>query len=132
MKNSVIIFAVVALIVLGGAGFALTRDPKTATSDNNSTQTPAPRGTEVITYTNDGFSPSTITVKAGSTFTVRNNSSRVLQFDSNPHPQHTDNPELNIGSISPGKSQTITVQTTGSFKYHNHLNDSHQGTLIVL
>ena len=84
-----------------------------------------------ILYTDDGFSQNTLTVKAGSIVSIRNNSSRILQFDSDPHPQHTDNPELNIGNISPGHQRSITVTKTGSHGFHNHANEDHTGTLIV-
>ena len=85
-----------------------------------------------ITFSDSGFSPSTITVKSGSTVTVKNSSaSTSLDFDSDPHPVHTDNPELNIGSIAPGSSKSFTVTKTGSWGYHNHLNPSQRGTLVV-
>jgi plastocyanin len=151
MKSGVIVAVIAVLLVAGGA-FALTRkssnktspSPTTTTTtqptqnSNDSTQTPAtqqqtanPDNSTTITYGNDSFGPTTLTVKSGTTITIKNNSSRILQFDSNPHPEHTDNPELNVGTISPGQSKTLTVTKTGTFGYHNHLNPSDTGTLEV-
>ncbi len=143
MKTGVIIAVIV--LILGGGAFALTRNKKPAaptssqtpastdtTSTANSTTTNTENiGENTISYTSSGFSPASLTVKAGTTITIKNDSSRLLQFDSNPHPDHTDDPELNVGTISPGKSKTVTVTTTGTHGYHNHLNSSDTGTIVV-
>lgn len=85
----------------------------------------------VITYSDSGFSPSVVTVKSGSKITIKNVSSSAMQFDSDPHPIHTDDPELNEGVIEPGKSGTITVNVKGTHGYHNHLNPDQTGTIVV-
>ncbi|HSX23610.1 MAG TPA: cupredoxin domain-containing protein [Candidatus Saccharimonadales bacterium] len=148
-KGLKLVVAVLLMAVLAGAAYRLTTSHKTspapissgtpATDSSASTAaTPAQQpatdnvnAENTITYTNDGFSPQNLTVKAGTKVTIKNNSSRVLQFDSDPHPEHTDDPELNIGSISPGSSKTVTVTVTGSHGYHNHLSPGDTGALIV-
>ncbi len=155
MTKTALLTIVLIIVVVAGGAYALfgrsnsddAKDNATNTSSTTntapSTQTD-PNSTEptatqtgdttaagnTITYSNNGFSPASLTVKAGSQVTVKNDSSKTLQFDSDPHPQHTDDPELNIGIIKAGESKTITVTTTGSHGYHNHLNDD-TGTLIV-
>lgn len=141
MKKSLIVLVVIVAIAAGA--FVLTRDndsdnnTNTDTSSNNQTQNTTPSASNdqstaaTITYSDDGFSPSTITVKAGTTVTVKNTSSDELQYDSDPHPTHTDNEELNVGAIDPGKSGTFTPNTKGTFGYHNHLSPSHKGTITV-
>lgn len=84
-----------------------------------------------LSYTNSGFSPMKIAMKVGAKLIISNDSSRTLQFDSDPHPQHTDHPELNIGLISPGKSATVTIDKAGTYGVHNHLNSSHTATIVV-
>lgn len=84
-----------------------------------------------ITYSNSGFSPNTVTVKTGGKVTIKNDSSKSVQFDSDPHPAHTDNEELNAEVIKAGQSETFTVTKAGTFGYHNHLNASETGTIIV-
>jgi len=147
-----ILIVVVAILILGGGVFALTRKSdkpaatdtttSTNTESNTSTSSDTPTTTSptqnddqnsatTITYTDSGFSPKTLTVKSGTTVTIKNASSGPLQFDSNPHPDHTDNTELNVGVVASRQSRTFTVTRTGTFGYHNHLNDSEQGTIIV-
>ena len=143
---------VVVVIVLAAAGAIVLKNNSNKSSDSatdstattqiasntNQTQNTEQQAPDAenaaettITYTNDGFSPSELTVNSGTTVTIKNESDKVLQLNSDPHPQHIGNPELNVGTISPGKTTTFTVTTTGSHGYHNHLNDSDTGTLIV-
>jgi plastocyanin len=147
MRNT-IIGAIVLIIVVAGAGALVLRNNKNSsssssnsthsttskTSNNQSTDetsnSPAAEAV-TITYSDNGFSPSTVIVKSGGKVTVKNTSSELVQFDSDPHPVHTDDTELNIGTVQPGDSQTITVTTTGSHGYHNHLNPSMTGTIVV-
>jgi plastocyanin len=138
MKKIIVIVAIVIFVLIGGV-FMLTRDsnetvapgksPADTTKDIPATGVDS--ATSTITYTNDGFSPSTITVSSGTTITIKNDSSKSLQFASNDHPTHTKNPELNGSTIDAGQSQTITVTQTGTNGYHNHLNPSDTGTIVV-
>src|ERR1051326_866180 len=45
-----------------------------------------------VDYTSSGFSPSTLTVKAGDTVVFKNKSSSAFWPASDPHPTHTDYP----------------------------------------
>lgn len=149
-RNSIIITVIVVLIaVLAVFGFTKKntnqsdktassniQSTKNATATDQSSPSDAPTGTAqnaqtTITYTDNGFSPSSITVKSGTTLTVTNSSSHVLQFDSDPHPEHTDNTELNVNIVSKAQSKTFTVTRTGTFGYHNHLNEDDRGTIVV-
>lgn len=143
MKIAVIVIATLAII--GGGIWALSNNSDqntikttTSTNQNNSSgnssanQTPATAQESVtITYTEEAFIPDTVKVKSGGKVTVKNDSSSEIQFNSSPHPQHTDDPELNIGSIDPGSSKTFTVTVTGSHSYHNHLFPNNTGIIIV-
>lgn len=148
MNKKGVIIAVVALLVIGGGAYALTQDSDENSDTTNTSQTSdrtddahaddtenADTGeateTSTITYTDSGFSPATITVTAGTAITVKNDSSSPLQFSSDPHPAHTDEEELNLSTLSPGKSSTFTVTETGTFGFHNHLDEDATGTLIV-
>lgn len=143
-----IIAAIVAVLVIGGGAFlVMKKDNKstattptttqntstsasTTTDNSSSTNSNDSTGT-TITYSDSGFSPSTITVKSGTKVTIKNTSSHDMQFDSDPHPVHTDDVDLNVGLVQPGKSMTFTVTKTGSFGYHNHLNASETGSIVV-
>ncbi len=88
-------------------------------------------GAVVITYTNSGFSPDPVNAKVGQKVIFKNNSSAAVQVNSAPHPTHTLFPELNIGTISAGASGATSFAKPGTYKYHNHLDASQNGTIIV-
>ncbi len=149
MKKAILVIMV--LIVAAAAGFgvySLTKNKEdhdhadhshdTATvetgtaADAPMTETEAPAAdATVITYTNNGFSPDTVTVRVGSTVTVKNDSSRDVQFSSDSHPTHTINSELNLPVIGPGQSRSFVVERTGTYGYHDHLDSTRTGTIIV-
>lgn len=149
--SSKIILVVIALAILAGGIFLLnsknTYTPQSNPSPTNTqreqiSQTPsvtsAPalspsqqQAQNTITYTSSGFSPATLTVKAGTTVTWINKSGADFSLDSNPHPVHTDYPPLNIGVIANGQSSSLTFDKPGTYGYHNHLNPSDTGEIIV-
>lgn len=146
MTRSKAIIIIVILLALAGGAFALTQDKdkepaaKTTTTQETKAEPAAAESATsgqstsevtIITYGDNGFSPTKITVKSGTTVTIKNESSHGLQFDSDPHPAHTDNKELNVNTVSPGASETFVVKRTGTFGYHNHLNPSDTGTIVV-
>ena len=84
-----------------------------------------------VTLTADGFLPSTLTIKAGTTVTWINNSGSDATVNSDPHPLHTDYPPLNLGSFSDGQTLSLIFNTAGTHGYHNHFNSDQKGTIIV-
>jgi plastocyanin len=119
-----------------------TNEDRTTEGTNNGTVNPPPASNNetnsetaannvTITYTNSGFSPATVTIKSGGTVTVKNDSTRMIQFNSDPHPSHTENSELNLGEVGGGSSKSFTATKTGSWGYHDHLNSSDRGTIVV-
>ncbi|MDO8511591.1 MAG: cupredoxin domain-containing protein [Nanoarchaeota archaeon] len=93
-----------------------------------------------ITITADGFSPKTITVKAGDTVTFFNEDSNQHWPASAMHPTHNVYPESGgcIGSkfdackgLEQGESFSFTFNEKGSWKYHDHLSVSSTGTVVV-
>jgi plastocyanin len=146
MKIAVIVIAVLAIV--GGGAYALTRDNnndkgeatnkstsstevKVESESSQSATTGEQSTSATITYSDSGFSPEKLTVPTGTKVTIKNDSSRSLQFDSDPHPAHTDNEELNVDNVDEGDSETFTVTRAGTFGYHNHLNPSDEGTIVV-
>src|SRR3954470_9629359 len=75
---------------------------------------PAPAPSATITITSAGFSPTTLSVSAGSTVVVDNRDSAGHQATSNPHPVHTDCPEFNAPVLQPGQTFTATASTVRS------------------
>jgi plastocyanin len=138
-SNKVIITVVVLVIVIGGALMLFMPDkskaPGTDNTSSNQTNNSSSDSTKAaaatITYDGKTFSSSVSSVKSGDAVKVVNNSSDDLDFDSDPHPVHTDDPELNAGSIAPGESKTFTLTKKGTWGYHNHLNASQEGKITV-
>jgi hypothetical protein len=71
---------------------------------------------------NNTICPQTITVSRGSQLTILNSDSRNHEMDSDPHPEHTDCPELNqIGFLSPGQSRVSgNLNTARKCGMHDH------------
>jgi plastocyanin len=81
-------------------------------------------------------SPRTLTVPPGTRVTFVNNDTRVHDMASDPHPAHTDCPELNqVGFLSPGQSrQSANLNTVRTCTFHDHNRESDtnlQGTIII-
>ncbi|MBI3618430.1 S-layer homology domain-containing protein [Candidatus Peregrinibacteria bacterium] len=90
---------------------------------------PAP---SVVTSTDVGFIPSSITISAGATVTFKNDGTGPMWIASNPHPVHTDYPGFDAGrSVQHGETYQFTFTKAGRWGYHNHLNPSQGGTIVV-
>lgn len=133
------IFAIVAILAIGG-WLVWSAPPATTPSQSNSPETTSEASKDntassseeaTITFTDSGFSPSTLTVKPGTRVTVVNSSSRSVQFSSDDHPTHTEDPEINMDVLAPGERGSFTVKTVGTHGFHDHLDDSKVGTLVV-
>ncbi|HEV2402842.1 MAG TPA: cupredoxin domain-containing protein [Candidatus Saccharimonadales bacterium] len=124
------IIGLVAVVVIGGGGYLMLHKSTSTNTQSQSTSTNQ-KSSNTITFDGTMFSPATLTVKSGTTVTIKNTSSQDLQMNSNPHPVHTDDVDLNVGLVSPGQSQTFSVTKTGSFGYHDHLDPSIQGTITI-
>jgi plastocyanin len=89
-----------------------------------------------ITISNNTVSPKSVTVPRGSQVAFFNNDSRPHTMNSDPHPTHTDCPEINtVGLLNPGQTkQTGNLNTARTCGYHDHEMEtvtSLQGTITV-
>jgi plastocyanin len=103
-------------------------------ADTSPSPTPTPGTT--VSITSGGVTPKTLTVARGSQVTFVNNDSRPHDMESDPHPEHTDCPEINqVGTLNPGQSrQTGNLNTARSCGFHDHLafeNGNLRGTIVV-
>lgn len=154
------LIAVAAVIVLAIAAYfaftykaaapvdqeAATSTPETNEDSAGATASPAIAAT--VTYTDAGFSPSTVTIKAGETVRFTNNSAGGMWVGSDDHPTHTeydgsstrehcangtattDTFDQCTASAS-GTSYDYTFTKTGTWGYHNHVGSSKTGTVVV-
>lgn len=103
--------------------------------------TPPPSGgnptTATITIGSDGrVSPSTVTIAPGGRVTMINNHNQPHDMNSDPHPEHTQCPELNQwGFLQPGQQRTsgnLNTARTCGFHDHNRENDTGlQGRVVI-
>ena len=123
--------AVASMVTLAACGSGGGSSP--------SSPSPSPSGGDAgttITITTSGVSPRSLTVSAGSRVTFVNSDTRVHDMSSNPHPEHTDCPEINqAGFLQPGQNrQTGNLNTRRTCGFHDHNRDtdtSLQGTITI-
>ncbi len=157
MGKKLIVFAVVVLVgalllavlsqILFGRGVRKAVAPETA-SDTAATErnsVPPEIGKE-ITYTDSGFSPSKINIKAGDIVVFKNKSPRSFWPASAIHPAHAvyDGTTLSehckngaktpfdaCKEVAPGSEWSFKFDKTGAWNYHDHLSASYYGTVVV-
>ncbi len=133
-----ILIGIVAVIAVAALAFALlgNQTAKKATTSVTTTS-PSPTASETqkttntVTLTKNGFESQTLKVKAGTKVTFVNKSGAIATVNSDPHPIHTLWPFLNLGRFNDGESLDVTFDKTGTYTYHNHLNSSQTGTVVV-
>jgi plastocyanin len=146
-KNTALVIAVLIVVLLSGA-IVIKKSHRFTTLDvssqNDTTSSTSPEALiessrsasstneTVVTLNSSGFSPMTVTIKAGDTISWTNTDSTPHTVNSNPHPTHTDYPPLNqVGEINPGETKSFTFTSTGTYKYHDHLFPENGGVVIV-
>ena len=161
MNKTITTILVLAIIIIGGYFLVSNREVQAPTQDlqqttdteseNKMSDENTPAGQEsmsqnVITYTNAGYSPNTLTIKLGETVTWKNESPSGMWTASAMHPSHIVYAGTSLQehcpdtagesfdactSTQPGDSWSFTFNKKGTWKYHNHVNASHFGTIIV-
>jgi plastocyanin len=102
----------------------------TGNSNNNSSQTVSQ--TPEIDITENGFKPSEITVKQGTSVIFKNTDTDGHWPASNPHPTHTDLPGFDaLQPIATGNTYSYTFTKLGTWGYHDHLHPNLHGSVIV-
>jgi len=109
--------------LLGVLAFAIScggSSSSSSTSPSGSCTPSASPATLVIQ--NNTICPATLTVSRGTQITILNSDSRTHEMTSDPHPEHTDCPELNsIGFLNPGQShQSGNLNTARRCGLHDH------------
>jgi plastocyanin len=136
----VLIVIVVILIIV------LSNEPAVPSpADSPESSVPEKQAGYVILYTDSGFSPPSLTIQAGETVIFENQASADFWPASAVHPTHevysgtslTEHCPDGTGSfdacagVAPGSSWTFTFNQAGTWRYHDHLDASHTGMVIV-
>ena len=103
-------------------------------------------GEHVVVYSDEGYTPKELTIKKGDRVTFRNESARDSWPASAMHPSHTAYPGSSIGKcgtaeesqifdacrgLKQGEEWSFVFDEVGTWGYHNHLNSSMFGKIIV-
>jgi plastocyanin len=96
---------------------------------------PGPSGA-TITIANGRVTPSQVTVAVGQSVTFVNNDGQPRNVTSNPHPVHTDCPQINVvGGLSNGQTKlTNAFPTARTCGFHNHDdpdNANFRGQIVI-
>lgn len=83
---------------------------------------PGPSGATITIGANGAISPQQVTIATGQSVTFVNNHDQSHDMTSNPHPVHTDCPQMNaVGRLAPGQTKLSnafpTARTCG---FHDH------------
>ena len=151
--KALIAIIVVALVALGAYFFfnmravAPTEETPVQETLEDQTRDEAPYAA-LVTYTDGGFSPSSVTVSVGDTVRFENNAGSGMWVAADEHPTHTSydgtatrehcaDGAATGGSFdactqyAPGETWEYTFTKAGEFHYHNHARASHGGTVTV-
>lgn len=158
-KSTSIVLSVIAVIIVVG-GWYLYSAPKavapSVTTETSTTQIPQgvqPTSTTetpsaiakstIVTYSANGFSPRTVTIKKGDTVTFKSTDGTRMWVAVNEHPTHLgydgtsraehcpDAAGTAFDQCSAGESFSFTFQKVGNFTYHNHANANDEGVVVV-
>lgn len=138
--NKLLILIVIGIIVVGGY-FLWERGEQIQAPIESQTLNQAPEiASPIISYTDNGYAPSAIAIKAGEEVTFKNDSSKTMWPASAMHPTHTIYPTTGgcLGStfdackgIQPGETWSFIFAIPGTWKYHDHLSPTFFGAITV-
>jgi plastocyanin len=130
--------AVVFLSTMACGGSSGSTPPTTPTP----TPTPPtgggslPTAVTITIGTNGQVTPANVTIAVGGRVTFVNNHNQPHDMSSDPHPEHTDCPELNqVGFLTTGQSRAsgnLNTRRTCGYHDHNQPTDSrYQGQVVI-
>ena len=110
--------AVATVLSCGGKSSSSTAPSGTCTPSGNA---------NTLVLMNNSICPQALTVSRGSQLTIINQDSNTHEMASDPHPEHTDCPEITIGFLSPGQTKSSgNLNTARSRGIHDHNNSTSQ------
>lgn len=142
MKN--IILLVIFLVIIGAVGVFFLGGKNEVGEESSSVPVVSTGIEHTVVYGDDGYIPASISITSGDTVVFQNMSSSSVWPASNAHPTHTLYPDSSIqkcggedvifdacGAMAPGQEWSFIFMEQGTWRYHNHMRPSMQGTIIV-
>ncbi|MEK7138627.1 MAG: hypothetical protein AAB799_00405 [Patescibacteria group bacterium] len=154
MKKTIIFLSIAIILVVvfvfiksdGGVKSPEGSPVPTPTPTPTATSTPESVSENVIMYSDSGYAPSTLTIKVGELVTFKNAGSKMMWTASAMHPSHKAYPGTDIAlcgtqmmvpmfdackGYGQGESWMFKFNQRGTWKYHNHMEINHYGTIVV-
>src|SRR3972149_6478887 len=143
MNSKLLVAGIVLVLVVGAGAFFFLNMNKSQTgvtnnaspTESTSSEEKTTKETQIeeveISLTNQGFSPASITIDKETKVVWTNNSGVMANVSSAPLPIHTNSPPLNLGNFGDGDTRELIFSDSGTYGYHNHLNATQRGTIIV-
>ena len=97
--------------------------------DNSVSQQPQPIA--LVHITKKGFEPATLSVKPGTLIIWTNQDEKPHQVASNPYPKDDGLPGLKSELLNNNPTYQFKTDKTGTFGYHDELNPTINGSLVV-
>ncbi len=111
------------------------KNVNTAPTVNTNTNVSALAQSASVSVSSSGFSPASVTIGVGGTVTWTNSGSSAVYVAPDFHPSHLRYRGIwdddGTGNIGPGERYSFTFAQAGTYSYHDHLNPSRVGTVIV-
>lgn len=130
--RQVMVLAALALMAAcGGGGGGSPTSPSSPGGGG-----PGPSGATITIGANGAISPSQVTVAVGQSVTFVNNDTSTHVMSSDPHPTHTDCPEINaVSALLPGQTKaTNAFPAARTCGFHDHNNPGAaalQGRIVI-
>jgi plastocyanin len=125
------IAALVALAMACGGGYGGSSQGPSPVGGS-----PGPSGA-TITISNGAVNPSSVTISVGQSVTFVNNDTTAREMSSNPHPTHTDCPQVNaLGRLNPNQTGLTNAFTSArTCGFHDHASNDTipglRGTIVI-
>lgn len=157
-RNTIGVVIVLIVIVIAGGWYVLKETLASTTSEAVTNQMPVIDSTTPetivetattnvsVVYSDQGFSPQSVTVPLGTTVTFVNQGTKNMWVASAMHPSHTvysgtslseHCPDTTNSAFDecaadvPGSSYSFTFNKEGVWKYHDHIDASKFGSVTV-
>ncbi len=126
------IWLILLILFLVVVGVLVLRKKTQSTPQGEPQSRPTESQAVEVTFSDQGYAPNSLRVKAGTSVTFKNQSTTSMWPASNPHPVHSEYPEFDAKHpYSHGESYSFTFARTGTWGYHDHLHPNLRGTISV-
>lgn len=142
--NKLILASIIAVVIIGAFVLIGGKKDSNVAPIQSQTQTLQPeelrrleRESEgsvqqvTVALSASGFAPQTIKIKPGTKVVWVNKGGGAATVNSALHPTHLIYPPLNLNSFEDSQSLSLVFDKAGTYQYHDHLNPSRTGTVVV-